>query len=145
MGDIFESAGETLLYGLVGFAVMAVAFVALDLVTPGRLDRVVWRDRNRGGAIVLGSQMLGVGWVVMRAVGSSESEDGLGWGLVSTGVYGLVGVALMILVFVVIGWLAPGRMGAVAFEDRDGQAHPAAWVHGATYLGTALMVGAALS
>ncbi|WP_062205092.1 DUF350 domain-containing protein [Streptomyces sp. NBRC 109706] len=145
MGDIFQSAGEALLYGLVGFSVMGVAFLALDLVTPGRLDRVVWRDRNRGGAIVLGSQMLGVGWVVMRAVGASESEDGLGWGLLSTAVYGLAGVLLMILVFVVIGLLAPGPMGAVAFEDRDGQPHPAAWVHGATYLGTALMVGAALS
>lgn len=34
MAEIFESAGTALLYGLVGFVVMAVGFIALDLVTP---------------------------------------------------------------------------------------------------------------
>ena len=45
----------------------------------------------------------------------------------------------------VVALLTPGRRGASVMEDRDGHAHPAAWVHGAMYLGTALMVGAAVS
>ncbi|MDT0308646.1 DUF350 domain-containing protein [Streptomyces sp. DSM 44917] len=145
VAEIFESAGEALLYGLVGFAVMAVAFVALDLVTPGQLARVVWTDRNKGAAVVLAGQMLGVGLVVEAAIGASESEDGLGYGLLSTGVYGLAGVVVMTLVFAVVGFITPGPMGAAVLEDRDNRPHPAAWVQGATYVGTALMVGAALS
>ncbi|WP_241562091.1 DUF350 domain-containing protein [Streptomyces hoynatensis] len=145
VGDIFESAGQALLYGLVGFAVMAVAFVALDLVTPGNLARVVWRERNKGAAVLLGGQMLGVGVVVQAAIGASESEEGLGYGLLSTGLYGLAGVVVMTGVFAVVAAITPGKMGAMVLEDRDGKPHPAAWVQGATYVGTALMVGAALS
>ncbi|MFD5320122.1 DUF350 domain-containing protein [Streptomyces sp. NPDC127098] len=145
MGEILESAGETLLYGLVGFAVMAVAFVALDLLTPGHLARQVWKERNKGASILLAGQMLGVGIVLRAAIGASESEDGLDDGLLSTALYGLAGVVLMTLVFFVVAALTPGRRGASVMEDRDGHAHPAAWVHGAMYLGTALMVGAAVS
>ncbi|ARQ70899.1 DUF350 domain-containing protein [Streptomyces marincola] len=145
VGDIFQSAGEAVLYGVVGFAVMAVAFCALDLVTPGHLAKVVWKDRNKGAAVVLGGEMLGVGWVIAQAVRASESEDGLGYGLLSTGLYGLAGVLVMTLAFAVVGAITPGPMGAMVLEDQDDRPHPAAWVQGAVYVGTALMVGAALS
>ncbi|NYI04550.1 DUF350 domain-containing protein [Allostreptomyces psammosilenae] len=145
MTDIVEAAGSALLYGLVGFVVMAVAFVALDLVTPGKLASVVWTERNKGAAVVLGGQMLGVGIVIREAIAASESEAGLGYGLLSTLVYGLVGVLVMTLVFAVVGIVTPGRMGAVVLQDDGDRPHPAAWVQGAMYVGTALMVGAALS
>ncbi|RBM20273.1 DUF350 domain-containing protein [Streptomyces radicis] len=145
MEEIVESAGQAVLYGLVGFAVMAVAFVALDLVTPGHLFKVVWSERNKGAAVVLGSEMAGVGWIVAEAIRASESEAGLDYGLLSTGLYGLAGVVVMTLVFLVVGAITPGPMGARVLEDQDGRPHPAAWVQGAVYLGTALMVGAALS
>ncbi|MFC9288258.1 DUF350 domain-containing protein [Streptomyces sp. NPDC057052] len=146
MSEIFESTGQALLYGVVGLAVMAVGFIALDLVTPGKLFHVVWRDRNRGAAVLLGSQSIAVGLVVMEAIRASESEEGLGHGLLSTLLYGLAGVLVMTLVGIVIGHLAPGQMGAVALDDdSDGRPHPAAWVQAGMYLGTAFMVGAALS
>jgi uncharacterized membrane protein YjfL (UPF0719 family) len=145
MGDIFESAGQAVLYGVVGFAVMAVAFVALDLVTPGHLARVVWTERNKGAAVLLGGEMLGVGIIVEAAISASESEEGLGYGLASTALYGLAGVVVMTLVFAVVGLITPGKMGATVLEDRDGRPHPAAWAQAAMYVGTALMVGAALS
>ncbi|WP_217250988.1 DUF350 domain-containing protein [Streptomyces sp. AC602_WCS936] len=145
MTEIFESAGQALLYGVVGLVVMAVGFVALDLVTPGKLFHVVWRDRNRGAAVLLGSQSVAVGLVVMEAIRASESEEGLGQGLFSTLLYGLAGVLVMTLVGIVIGKLAPGQMGAVALEDSGDRPHPAAWVQAGMYLGTAFMVGAALS
>ncbi|GAB2913836.1 DUF350 domain-containing protein [Streptomyces mayteni] len=145
MGDILESAGQALLYGLVGFGVMAVAFVALDLLTPGHLAKQVWVERSKGASILLAGQMLGVGIVLRSAIGASESEDGLDEGLLSTALYGLAGVALMTLVFAVVAALTPGRRGAAVMQDQDGHPHPAAWVHGAMYVGTALMVGAAVS
>ncbi|WP_282083139.1 DUF350 domain-containing protein [Streptomyces tendae] len=146
MTEIFESAGQALLYGVVGLAVMAVGFGALDLVTPGKLFHVVWRDRNRGAAVLLGSQSVAVGLVIMSAIQASESEEGLGYGLISTLLYGLAGVLVMTLVGIVIGLLTPGQMGAVALDDGDDhRPHPAAWVQAGMYLGTAAMVGAALS
>ncbi|MFD4573975.1 DUF350 domain-containing protein [Streptomyces sp. NPDC058417] len=145
MTEIFESTGQALLYGVVGLVVMAAGFLALDLVTPGKLFHVVWADRNRGAAVLLGSQSLAVGLVVMEAIRASESEQGLGHGLVSTLLYGLAGVLVMTVVGIVIGVLTPGRMGATVFDDEGGRPHPAAWVQAGMYLGTAAMVGAALS
>ncbi|SMF50269.1 DUF350 domain-containing protein [Streptomyces sp. Amel2xC10] len=145
MTDILESTGQALLYGVVGLVVMAAGFIALDLVTPGKLFHVVWTDRNRGAAVLLGSQSVSVGLVIMAAIRASESEQGLGYGLVSTLLYGLAGVLVMTVVGIVIGLLTPGQMGAVVLADHDGRPHPGAWVQAAMYLGTAVMVGAALS
>jgi uncharacterized membrane protein YjfL (UPF0719 family) len=143
--EIFESTGQALLYGVVGLVVMAAGFLALDLVTPGKLFHVVWTDRNRGAAVLLGSQSVAVGLVIMEAIRASESEQGLAKGLVSTLLYGLAGVLVMTVVGIVIGLLTPGQMGAVVLDDQDGRPHPGAWVQAGMYLGTAFMVSAALS
>ncbi|MCX4661782.1 DUF350 domain-containing protein [Streptomyces uncialis] len=145
MAEIFESAGIALLYGLVGFVVMAVGFVALDLVTPGKLFHVVWTERNRGAAILLAGQTVAIGLVIEQSIRASESELGLGQGLASTLLYGLAGVVVMTLISLVVGLMTPGRMGAVVLDDSGDRPHPAAWVQAAMYLGTAFMVGAAVS
>ncbi|GGU40150.1 DUF350 domain-containing protein [Streptomyces lavendofoliae] len=145
MAEIFESAGTALLYGLVGFVVMAVGFIALDLVTPGKLLHVVWTERNRGAAVLLAGQTLAIGLVIEQSIRASESELGLAEGLFSTLLYGLAGVVVMTLISVVVGLLTPGRLGHAVLDDNGTSPHPAAWVQAAMYLGTAFMVGAAVS
>ncbi|MFJ8074130.1 DUF350 domain-containing protein [Streptomyces sp. NPDC096176] len=145
MAEIFESAGNALLYGLVGFIVMAVGFIALDLVTPGKLLHVVWTERNRGAAVLLAGQTIAIGLVIEQSIRASESEQGLGLGLFSTLLYGLAGVAVMTFISVVVGLLTPGRLGHAVLDDNGDRPHPAAWVQAAMYIGTAFMVGAAVS
>ncbi|KUH38827.1 MULTISPECIES: DUF350 domain-containing protein [Streptomyces] len=145
MAEILESAGTAVLYGLVGFAVMVAGFVALDWVTPGKLFHVVWTERNRGAAVLLAGQTVAVGLVIEQSIRASESELGLGLGLLSTLLYGLAGVVVMTLVSLVVGTLTPGRLGAAVLDDQGDRPHPAAWVQAALYLGTAFMVGAAVS
>jgi len=116
--EIIESAAQTLLYGVVGLVVIAAGFLTLDLVTPGKPYHVVWTDRNRGAAILLGSQSVAVGLVIMHAIEASESEQGLGHALISTLLYGLAGVLVMTVVGIVIGVVTPGRMGAVVLDDH---------------------------
>ena len=145
MTEIFESTGQALLYGIAGLVVMAAGFIALDLVTPGKLYHVVWTERNRGAAVLLGSQSVAVGVVIMKAIEASESEQGLGYGLVSTLLYGVAGVLVMTVVGIVIGVFTPGRMGAVVLADQEDRPHPAAWVQAGMYLGTGFMVSAAIS
>ncbi|MCX2970193.1 MULTISPECIES: DUF350 domain-containing protein [Streptomyces] len=143
--EILESAGTALLYGLVGFVVQAIGFIALDLVTPGKLVHVAWTERNKGAAVLLAAQTLAIGLVIADAIAASESQEGLGYGLLSTAAYGLAGVVMMTLAGAVVGLLTPGRIGETALNDDGGRPHPAAWVQGAVYLGTAFMVGAALT
>ena len=145
MAEIFESAGIALLYGLVGFFVMAVGFIALDLVTPGKLVHVVWTERNRGAAVLLAGQTIAIGLVIDQSIRASESEQGLGLGLFSTLLYGLAGVVVMTLIACIVGLLTPGRLGQAVLDDNGDRPHPAAWVQAAMYIGTAFMVGAAVS
>ncbi|MGA5555457.1 DUF350 domain-containing protein [Streptomyces lavendulocolor] len=145
MAEIFESAGIALLYGMVGFVVMTVGFIALDLVTPGKLVHVVWTERNRGAAVLLAGQTIAIGLVIEQSIRASESELGLSQGLFSTLLYGLAGVVVMTLISVVVGLLTPGRLGHAVLDDNGTSPHPAAWVQAAMYLGTAFMVGAAVS
>jgi uncharacterized membrane protein YjfL (UPF0719 family) len=145
VAEIFESAGVALLYGLVGFIVMAVGFIALDLVTPGKLVHVVWTERNRGAAVLLAGQTIAIGLVIDQSIRASESEQGLGLGLASTLLYGLSGVVVMTFIAVVVGLLTPGRLGHAVLDDNGDRPHPAAWVQASMYIGTAFMVGAAVS
>ncbi|GAA4929649.1 DUF350 domain-containing protein [Streptomyces coeruleoprunus] len=145
MAQIFESAGTALLYGLVGFVVMVIGFIALDLVTPGKLFHVVWTERNRGAAVLVAGQTVAVGLVIEQSIRASESELGLRYGLLSTLLYGLAGVAVMTVISLVVGLLTPGRLGATVLDDNGDRPHPAAWVQAAMYIGTAFMVGAAVS
>jgi uncharacterized membrane protein YjfL (UPF0719 family) len=145
VAEILESAGTALLYGLVGFIVMAVGFIALDLVTPGKLLHVVWTERNRGAAVLLAGQTIAIGLVIDQSIRASESEQGLGLGLFSTLLYGLAGVAVMTFISCVVGLLTPGRLGHAVLDDNGDRPHPAAWVQAAMYIGSAFMVGAAVS
>jgi uncharacterized membrane protein YjfL (UPF0719 family) len=140
MIDILQEAGIGLAYGVVGIALMGLGFVLVDLLTPGKLSKLIWTDRNVGAAAVLGAQLLGVGLIVSTAILSSEG--GFGTGLASTLIYGLIGIVLMGLAFLVIDLVTPGKLGETVVEA---QAHPAAWVVAAAYLSIAGIVAAAIS
>ncbi|GAB3426150.1 DUF350 domain-containing protein [Flindersiella endophytica] len=140
MIDILQEAGIGLAYGVVGIALMGLGFVLVDLLTPGKLSKLIWTDRNVGAAAVLGAQLLGVGLIVATAILSSEG--GFGTGLASTLIYGLIGILLMGLAFLVIDLVTPGKLGDTVVET---QTHPAAWVVAAAYLSIAGIVAAAIS
>lgn len=143
MSEILQESVAGALYGLVGIAVLGLGYLMVELVTPGRLGRLIWVDRNRGAAVVLSTALIAVAAIVSTAILSSES--GLGAGLASTFVYGVVGLVMMSAVFGIIGVMTPGKLGETVLDDKDGKAHPAAWTVGATYIAVAAVVAAAIS
>jgi hypothetical protein len=64
--------------------------------------------------------MVGVGIIV--AVSIFVSHEDVGKGLIDTAVFGLLGLVLFALAFLVIDWLTPGHMAAMMVEDHF---HPA--------------------
>ncbi|PLC11078.1 hypothetical protein AUQ48_00935 [Kocuria flava] len=140
MDTVIYEVGAAAAYGLVGLALMALGYLVVDLLTPGRLHSLIWTDRNRGSVVVLSSSVLAVAVVVRQAI--LASEDGLAAGLVSTGLYGLVGLALMALSFLVLDALTPGKLGELVTDER---LHPAVWVTAAVHLSVGLVVAAAIS
>ncbi len=138
--DVAFDVVATLAYAVVGTALMVLGYVVVDLLTPGRLADLIWRDRNRNAGVVVASGILGTGLVV--AVSIIASADELGRGLLTTGLAGLVGIALMGVAFVVVDALTPGDLGQTLCEPEP---HPAAWVTAATHLAIAGIVAAAVS
>ncbi|MFD0683279.1 DUF350 domain-containing protein [Actinomadura fibrosa] len=141
MNDIVQESGATLAYGALGIALMALGYLVVEVTTPGRLGHQIWTEGNRGAALLLSAKLLGVGAIVTTAI--VTSDDDLGQGLVDTTVYGLLGIVLMALAFLLLDMFTPGKLGATLVEGAA--VHPAGWVVAAADLAVAAIVAGAVS
>ena len=138
--DLLNGAGRSVVFGLIGIGLMAVGFVMVDLLTPGKLRDLIWRDRNPNAALLLAANQLGIAAIVFTAV--FTSYDSFGQGLASTLIFGIIGIAIMGFGFIVLDWLTPGKLGEViCTPDR----HPGALVSAASHFGAALIVCACIA
>jgi uncharacterized membrane protein YjfL (UPF0719 family) len=139
LSDVFQEVGIAATYGVVGLVLMAVGFALVDVLTPGNLREQVWVERNRNAAILLASNLLGVGIIVSTAIAASENDWAIG--LVSTAAYGILGLVLMGLSFVVIDAVTPGKLGALMVSEEP---HPAVYVNGASHIAVAAIVAVSI-
>lgn len=140
MPDLVYGILATLAYGAVGTALMALGFALVDLATPGKLRELIWVEGNRNASVLLGSGLLGVGIIVTTAI--LVSETALGAGLLSTVVYGLIGLVLMSVAFVILDAATPGRLGEILAQERP---HPAAWVSAAVHISISSIIAGAIT
>ena len=138
--DLTTDLLVTLAYGAVGIVLMGIGYVLVDLATPGRLRELIWVDRNRNAALLLASNLAGVGIIVVAAIVSSD--DDFAEGIVDAGAYGLLGLLIMAGAFLLLDMVTPGRLGEILVEPEP---HPAAWVSGVVHLATGGIIAAAIS
>lgn len=139
LSSIFAEVGIAAAYGVVGLVLMALGFVLVDVLTPGNLREQVWVQRNRNASILLASNLLGVGIIVATAI--AASADNLVAGLVSTAVYGVLGLVLMGLSFLFIDAVTPVKLGATLVDPTP---HPGVFVNGASHLAVSAIVAVAI-
>ena len=135
-----EGVLATLLYFLVGAGVLALGFLALDLLTPGDLRRQVYTDRNPNAAVLLGANHLSLAIIVVTAI--LTSADDLAQGLLDSLVYGLVGVVLQALALRLLDAFVPGHLRALVTETR---LSGAAWAVASSLVAIGAVNAAALS
>ncbi|MBY8873922.1 DUF350 domain-containing protein [Micromonospora sp. PLK6-60] len=138
--DLLSGAWQSVVFGIVGVGLMAAGFGLVDLLTPGKLRELIWVRRNGNAALLLAANQLGVAGIVFTAI--LTSYDSFGKGLASTVLFGLIGLAVMALAFVVLDLLTPGRLGEIIGADEP---HPAARVSAASHFGAALIVCACIA
>ncbi|MFI7427287.1 DUF350 domain-containing protein [Micromonospora sp. NPDC049836] len=138
--DLLSGAWQSIVFGIVGVALMAAGFLLVDLLTPGRLRELIWVRRNGNAALLLAANQLGIAGIVFTAILTSYSD--FTKGLASTVVFGIIGLLVMALAFFVLDLLTPGRLGEVICSAEP---HPAARVSAATHLGAALIVCACIA
>lgn len=130
----------TVAYAAVGVVLMGLGYGLVDLLTPGKLGELIWRERNPNAALVLLSGLAGVGLIVVTAI--LTSDDAIGRGLLSTVVYGLLGIVLMGASFLLLDALTPGKLGETVTEHA---LHPAAWVTAVVHLAIAGIIAASVT
>ncbi|WP_416045755.1 DUF350 domain-containing protein, partial [Carbonactinospora thermoautotrophica] len=140
INELFAGLASGLAFGLVGTVLLALGYLLVDLLTPGRLGQLIWTERNRNAALVLASNALGVGAIVTTAI--ATSHDDFVQGLISAAGYGVLGLILMVISFAVVDFLTPGRLGELCV---DADPHPCAWVVAANHVAVAAIVSAAIA
>ncbi|SFP16585.1 MULTISPECIES: DUF350 domain-containing protein [Actinomadura] len=145
MNDILQEIGATFAYGAVGIALMALGYLVVEVTTPGKLGKQIWTEGNRGAALLLAVKLFSVGMIVTTAIITSDND--LSDGLIDTAVFGGIGIVLMVVAFLLLDVLTPGKLGATLVgTDGAGTAiHPAGWVVAAADLGVAAIVAGAVS
>ncbi|MEW2444890.1 DUF350 domain-containing protein [Micromonospora marina] len=129
----------TLAYGAVGVVLMAIGYVLVDVATPGKLHELIWTERNRNAALLLSSNLLGVGTIVVAAIVASADDFKLG--LIGAGAYGILGLVIMAAAFVLLDVATPGKLGELLVDPEP---HPAVWVSATVHLATGAIIAAAI-
>ena len=86
MSDIINGLGRASVYGARGVVLLLLGIVLVDALTPGKLGKQIWEDRNSNAAILLSSALLGIGGIVFTSIWTTY--DDFGKGLASTAVFG---------------------------------------------------------
>jgi Na+-transporting methylmalonyl-CoA/oxaloacetate decarboxylase beta subunit len=138
--DLLSGAGRSVVFGLVGIGLMALGYLLIDLLTPGKLRDLIWIEKNPNAALLLAANQIGISAIVFTAIFTSYSN--FGQGLASTVLFGVIGIAVMGLAFLVLDWLTPGKLGDVICTPER---HPGALVSAASHFGAALIVCACIA
>jgi uncharacterized membrane protein YjfL (UPF0719 family) len=138
--NLFEELAAGLLYGVVGIVLLAIGFFVIDLLTPGKLGRLLCEDRNRNAGVLVASGLLAIGIIVTSAIIASEGSLTRGLGQ-SLG-FGLVGILLLAIAFLVIDVITPGKLGDTVVGDRH---EPMVYVLSASLISVGGIVAAAIS
>jgi uncharacterized membrane protein YjfL (UPF0719 family) len=106
LNPVLKGAVATILYFVVGMAVLLVGFYMVDVLTPGKLRQLVFIDRRPNAVVVAGAMYVSLTTVIISAIANSYSQ--LGQGLLGVAVYGLMGVILLGIALLAMHLLIPG-------------------------------------
>lgn len=130
--------GAILLYAVLGVLLMLLGFYAVDITTPGKLNRMV-RDGLPNAVIVTAAGMVSMAFIVVVAIYTSVGS--LTEGLLASLVFGLVGIIAQVGGVRLLEWVTGIDIGAVLTADR---VRPQAFVVSAAHLALGLVVAVAI-
>lgn len=137
--NLVRGIGAILLYGVVGLLLMFIGFYAIDLTTPGKLSRLVQRGLPNA-VIVTASGLLSMAFIVVVAIFNSASD--LTEGLITSLVYGFLGIIVQVLAVRLLEWAIRINVGRTIEQERF---QPVSLVVAAAHLALGLVVAVAIS
>jgi uncharacterized membrane protein YjfL (UPF0719 family) len=140
LNPVFKGVVATILYFLVGMAVLVVGFVMVDVLTPGKLRQMVFVDRRPNAVVLACAMYIALATVIISAIANSYSQ--LGQGLVGVAVYGLMGVILQGIALLTLHLVIPGNFHEHVDEP---ELHPASFAVALMLLAVGGVTAAAVS
>ncbi len=137
--DLGKGIGAIALYAIVGLVLMLIGFYAIDWTTPGKLSDLV-RTGKPNAVIVTASGILSMALIIVVAIFFSASD--LTAGLITSVVYGLIGIVVQVLAVRVLEWVTRMNIGATIEKDEFA---PASIVVAAAHIALGLIVAVAIS
>ena len=68
MDQFFQNVLNSAAYALIGVVMFGIAFVVIDVLTPGKLWDEIGEKRNTAAAILMGSVAIALGIIVAAAI-----------------------------------------------------------------------------
>ncbi len=137
---MLASIGYAVAYTGVGILLLVVGAIALDLLTPGHLAKHIYEERSVNAGIALSAGFLGQGAIAFATIWTNATS-GFGTALGYTVVFGLIGIALQVVAFLVLDLLTPGKLGAMLMQVDF---HPASLVNAAGTLAVSAIIIASI-
>ncbi|MGW5050757.1 DUF350 domain-containing protein [Actinokineospora sp. NPDC004072] len=137
--DLARGMGAIVLYAIVGLVLMLLGFYAIDFTTPGKLSELV-RAGRPNAVIVTSSGMVSMALIIVVAIFFSASD--LTAGLITSVVYGLLGIIAQVLAVRTLEWVTKLDVGSTI---EDEQFAPASVVVAAVHIALGLIVAVAIS
>ena len=149
--DLASGVGLTLLYAVMGLALLVAGFYALDHVTPGKLGELIMGHTAEGGrteepsmnaGVLAATSLVATAAIVFTALWTNVA-DGVGQAVAATLVYGLLGIVLQVVGFLGVDAVTPGRLSRAICEH--GRLHPATLLAAGAQLAVAAVVVASIA
>jgi uncharacterized membrane protein YjfL (UPF0719 family) len=137
---VLASIGYAVAYTGVGLALLALGYVTLDLLTPGHLGRHIYEHRSANAATVLAAGFLGQGAIIFATIWTNATSA-FGLALLYTVVFGILGLVLQAVAFVLLDLITPGKLGEHLTEPTF---NPASLVSAAAELAVAAIIVASI-
>ena len=134
-----RGAGAILAYAALGVLLLVAGYYAIDLATPGRLTTIIRTDRNPNATLLAACGVFAVALIVVAAIWASGGR--LAEGLLSTLVFGAVGIAAQIVASFVFDKLVGIDIRGLVHEPK---LEPAAILLGTTHVGIGLVTAIAV-
>lgn len=140
MTDLLSGLLSTVAFAALGLVLLVVGFYVIDLLTPGKLGQLIFVEHRRDPALLLGSSVVAIATIVGTSIYTADADTL--HGLAGTAAYGLIGIFLLAVAFVVLDLITPGRLGELMTDDKD---DPAIWVTVAVQLAVGVIVAASIT
>jgi uncharacterized membrane protein YjfL (UPF0719 family) len=140
LNPVIRGVVATILYFLVGVAVLVIGFIVVDVLTPGNLRQMVFIDRRPNAVVLACAMYVALATVIITAIVNSYSQ--LAQGLVGVAVYGLIGVFLQGIALLTLHFVIPGNFHEHVDEP---ELHPAAFAVAVMLLAVGGVTAAAVS